>query len=64
MSIFENENKILIKILQMQVEKIDSVINKFQGKSWTQNELMLIGCSGEAKCFLLNMINRLQQQSD
>ncbi len=63
MNLFELNNKKTIELLQMQVEKLNDVIDKFQNKSATDNELMLIRCSLEVMASLMNMINRLKLQS-
>ena len=63
MSTFQLENERTTELLQMQVEKLNDVIDKFQNKSATDNELMLIRCSLEVMTSLMNMINRLRQQS-
>ena len=57
------ENKRTTELLQMQVEKLNDVIDKFQNKSATDNELMLIRCSLEVMASLMNMIYRLKLQS-
>jgi hypothetical protein len=63
MSTFQLENERTTELLQMQVEKLNDVIDKFQNKSATDNELMLIRCSLEVMASLMNMINRLKLQS-
>ena len=63
MNLFELDNKKTIELLQMQVEKLNGVIAKFQKKSATDNELLLIRCSLEVMVTLMNLINQLKLQS-
>jgi hypothetical protein len=63
MNLIELDNKKTIEVLQMQVEKLNGVIDKFQKKSATDNELMLVRCSLEVMTSLMNMRDRLKLQS-
>ena len=62
MNLIELDNKKTIELLQMQVEKLNGVIDKFQKKSATDNELMLVRCSLEVMTSLMNIRDRLKLQ--
>ena len=62
MNLIKLDNKKTIELLQMQVEKLNGVIDKFQKKSVTDNELMLVRCSLEVMTSLMNMRDRLKLQ--